>query len=148
MCTSKQRSCCPTSGTLINFFIFWLIFWHFRDQNSLDNPENLDLEVLERRVEKLRGQSSTLKFEKLLLIIMVHIPEYEPHSYSVYLAMVIWILKYNSKGGRNYARGCSEENQFLNLHDGINESKFKKSWSLAPKYSKSLAYQNFICSLS
>ena len=29
---------------------------------------------------------------------MVHIPDYEPHRYSVYLAMVIWILKYNSKG--------------------------------------------------
>ena len=89
MYTSKQRSCCPTSGTLYFFLDFDSCSDIFKDQNSLDNPENLDLEVLERLVEKLRGQNLTLKFQKRFFIIMVHIQKYEPHSYSVYLAMVI-----------------------------------------------------------
>ena len=89
-CTHQNNVLAVPHQVLCNFFLdFDSCSDIFRDQNSLDNPENLDLEVLERLVEKLRGQSLILKFQKRFCIIMVHIPKYEPHSYSVYLAMVI-----------------------------------------------------------
>ena len=87
--TSKQPFCCPTSGSLYFFLDFDSWCDIFRVQNSLYNPENFDHEVLDCRVVKLRGQSSTLIFQKLFLKIMVHIPEYEPHSFYAYFSMVI-----------------------------------------------------------
>ena len=43
---------------------------------------------------------------------MVHIPEYEPHSFNAYFSMVIWILKYNLKGAEIMHEGVAKKTSF------------------------------------